>query len=284
MDAKELEALDPLHNSPVDVDGVFSDLSPIVYDYQLGVNRVHRRGLSTHPWGAPVLRVSVAEVVLPTLITWGRPVRKSRSQLQREVFSPRFPKLSDELGGGYGVERWALVNEQLSHVVIFLLSMWKRAVWSAIEIASSVDLLGRYGNWVWVQGVWDDGVDVCHEQPFKALQMAPYSLHSALLLTREPYGPRWKIGHCIGNERPAFWIKGSVCSNMQIILQQPHNFTASSRELGAADSSTSVRYMCVAWLRPLGLEMEILIPRLHPKSHLIPYVVHYIRNMMPFGM
>jgi hypothetical protein len=36
-----------------------------------------------------VLRVSVAEVMLPTLTTWGRPVRKSRIQLQREVFSPR---------------------------------------------------------------------------------------------------------------------------------------------------------------------------------------------------
>jgi hypothetical protein len=31
--------------------------------------------------------------------------------------------------------------------ILFLLSMWERAVWSAIEIVSSVDLLGRYGNW-----------------------------------------------------------------------------------------------------------------------------------------
>jgi hypothetical protein len=29
------------------------------------------------------------DVLLTTLTTWGRPVRKSRSQLQREVFSPR---------------------------------------------------------------------------------------------------------------------------------------------------------------------------------------------------
>ena len=27
------------------------------------------------------------------------------------------------------------------------MSRWKRAVWSAIEIAASVDLLGRYANW-----------------------------------------------------------------------------------------------------------------------------------------
>ena len=42
------------------------------------VKREDRRGLSTHPWGVPVLRISVADVFLPTLTTWGRPVRKSR--------------------------------------------------------------------------------------------------------------------------------------------------------------------------------------------------------------
>ena len=36
-----------------------------------------------------MLRISVANVLLPTVTTWGRPVRKSRIQLQREVFSPR---------------------------------------------------------------------------------------------------------------------------------------------------------------------------------------------------
>ena len=35
------------------------------------------------------VRISVADVLLSTLTTWGRPVRKSRIQLQREVFSPR---------------------------------------------------------------------------------------------------------------------------------------------------------------------------------------------------
>ena len=29
---------------------------------QSGVNREYRRGLSTHPWGAPVLTISVADV------------------------------------------------------------------------------------------------------------------------------------------------------------------------------------------------------------------------------
>jgi hypothetical protein len=41
-----------------------------------------------------VLRISMADVLLPTLTTWGQPVRKSRIQLQREVFSP---ELIDEL-------------------------------------------------------------------------------------------------------------------------------------------------------------------------------------------
>ena len=40
-----------------------------------------------------MLRISVADVLLPTLTNWGRPVRKSRIQLQREVFSPRILSL-----------------------------------------------------------------------------------------------------------------------------------------------------------------------------------------------
>ena len=60
---------------------------------QSWVNRECRRGLSTHPLMAPVLRISVADVLQPTLTTWGRPVRKSRIQLQREVFSPRILSL-----------------------------------------------------------------------------------------------------------------------------------------------------------------------------------------------
>ena len=50
--------------------------------------REYRRGLSTHPGGAPVLRISVADM-LPTLTTRGRRVRKCRIEMQWEVFSPR---------------------------------------------------------------------------------------------------------------------------------------------------------------------------------------------------
>jgi hypothetical protein len=36
-----------------------------------------------------MLRISMVDVLLPTLTTWGQPVRKSGIQLQREVLSPR---------------------------------------------------------------------------------------------------------------------------------------------------------------------------------------------------
>ena len=52
-----------------------------------------------HPWGFPMLRIRVADVFLPTLTTWGQPVRKSRIQLQREVFSPRILSLAMSFEG-----------------------------------------------------------------------------------------------------------------------------------------------------------------------------------------
>ena len=62
---------------------------------QSWVNREYRRVLSTHPCGAPVLRSSGVEMLLPTLTTWGRPVRKSRTQGL---------ELNDEFGGYYDVK------------------------------------------------------------------------------------------------------------------------------------------------------------------------------------
>ena len=56
---------------------------------QEGTKHAPRRG----PGGVPVVRVSVADFLFPTLTSWGRPVRKSRIQLQREVFSPRILSL-----------------------------------------------------------------------------------------------------------------------------------------------------------------------------------------------
>jgi hypothetical protein len=48
-----------------------------------------QEGTKHAPLRAPVLRISVADVLFPTLTTWGLPIRKSMIQLQREVFSPK---------------------------------------------------------------------------------------------------------------------------------------------------------------------------------------------------
>ena len=56
---------------------------------QSWVNREYRRGLRTHPCGAPVLRISGVEMLFPNLTTWGWPVRKSRTQLHRAGSRPR---------------------------------------------------------------------------------------------------------------------------------------------------------------------------------------------------
>ena len=53
---------------------------------QSWVNREYRKGLCTHPCGAPVLRISVAHVLLPTLTACEWPIRKARIQVQREGF------------------------------------------------------------------------------------------------------------------------------------------------------------------------------------------------------
>jgi hypothetical protein len=59
-------------------------------------------------------------------------------------------KLGDKLGVDNGVECCALVNSILVNSIItlvFFLRRWVRAVWSAIEIVSSMDLLERFANW-----------------------------------------------------------------------------------------------------------------------------------------
>ena len=40
-------------------------------------------------------------------------------------------------------------------------------MWSEIEIASSVNLLGRFANWSGSRVSWDYGVDMSHDQPFR---------------------------------------------------------------------------------------------------------------------
>lgn len=60
---------------------------------QSWVSRVKRRGLSTHPWGAPVFSVMVLEVLLLTQTVCVLPIRKSSSQLHRELLSPSWSSL-----------------------------------------------------------------------------------------------------------------------------------------------------------------------------------------------
>ena len=86
------------------------------------------------------------DVLLPTLTTWRWPVRKSRIQLQKEVFSLRVLSLLMSFEGTMvlNAELWSM-NRILKSV--FLLSRWERAVWSSIETTSSVDLLGLHANW-----------------------------------------------------------------------------------------------------------------------------------------
>ena len=55
-------------------------------------------------WVAIVLRISEVEVLFPTFTTWGWPIRKSRTQLNRAGYRPRASCLMMSLEGYYGVE------------------------------------------------------------------------------------------------------------------------------------------------------------------------------------
>ena len=54
-------------------------------------------------------------------------------------------------------------------------------MWSAIQIVSSVDLLGRYANWSGLC-VLEDDFDVSHERPFKALHGYQRECHWAVII------------------------------------------------------------------------------------------------------
>ncbi len=63
------------------------------------VYREYRSGLRTQPCGAPVLRIRGDDVLLPILTTWLLPVRKSRIQLHRDLFSPRVWSFATSVAG-----------------------------------------------------------------------------------------------------------------------------------------------------------------------------------------
>ncbi len=79
----------------------WSGLSPLelCVAVQSCVYREYRSGLKMQPWGAPVLRTRGDEVLLPILTTWLLPVRKSRIQLQRDLFSPRVWSFAASVAG-----------------------------------------------------------------------------------------------------------------------------------------------------------------------------------------
>jgi hypothetical protein len=64
---------------------------------------------------------------------------------------------------------------------MFLLSRWEQAVWSAIEIASSGSV-GVVCKLEWVHGVWDDGVDMSHDQPFKSFHCYICECYGAIVI------------------------------------------------------------------------------------------------------
>jgi hypothetical protein len=61
------------------------------------VNRQHRRGLSTHPYGARVLRVSVVQVMLPHHL--GSACQEVQDPVAEGSVHSQVPKLTDVLGG-----------------------------------------------------------------------------------------------------------------------------------------------------------------------------------------
>ena len=66
-----------------------------------------------------MLRISVADMLLPTVTTWGRPVRKSRIQLQRELFSSRVLSLLMSFEG-----TMVLNAELSSNQIVFFTYSW----------------------------------------------------------------------------------------------------------------------------------------------------------------
>ncbi len=110
---------------------------------QSWVSRVKRRGLSTHPWGAPVFSVMVLDVLMPTRTAWGLPVRKSNSQLHREVVEPQLDQFVSELLRDDCVECWTEVYEQHPDIWVFFCPRQ----WTAVRWHHRSERLDLYANW-----------------------------------------------------------------------------------------------------------------------------------------
>ena len=90
---------------------------------QSWVRTVNSNGLSTKPLGASVLSVVVLEVLFPIRTVWGLPVRKSRIQLQRDVFRPSKLSFLVKVLGDDCVKCWTEVYEQHSDISVLLIQM-----------------------------------------------------------------------------------------------------------------------------------------------------------------
>ena len=64
---------------------------------QSWVNREYQRGLSMHPCGAPVLRVSEVEMLFPTFTTWGRPFQNVQAPIAQGGVETQGLQLDDEV-------------------------------------------------------------------------------------------------------------------------------------------------------------------------------------------
>ena len=86
---------------------------------QSWVNREYRRGLRTHP--------SVEDQRGGDVVTYPHHLGAARQEVQYPVaqggVETQGLELDDELGGYYGVECRAVVDEQNSHIVIPLVQM-----------------------------------------------------------------------------------------------------------------------------------------------------------------
>ena len=85
---------------------------------QSWVNREYRRGLSTHPYGAPVLRISEVEVLFPSFTTCGAARQEVQDPIAQGGVETQGLKLNDELGGYYGVYCCVVVNDPHSYIGI----------------------------------------------------------------------------------------------------------------------------------------------------------------------
>ncbi len=84
------------------------------------VYREYRSGLRKQPCGAPVLSIRGDELLLYILTTWLLPVRKSRIQLHRDLFSPRVWSFANQCGKHYGVKCWTIIHEQHPHIGVLI--------------------------------------------------------------------------------------------------------------------------------------------------------------------